>query len=129
MANIAAGSYLGFCDDKLPPEGKAHNKALHISIECVDIILSRVLIDIGSSLNVIPKNSLTKLTIEGLLMNPNTLVVKAFDGSRRLVIGEVDLPIKIGPHTFLFTFYVMDIYPAYNCLLGRPWVHSAGAIT
>jgi hypothetical protein len=23
----------------------------------------------------------------------------------------------------------MDIYPAYSCLLGRPLIHSAGAVT
>lgn len=23
----------------------------------------------------------------------------------------------------------MDIYPAYSCLLGRPWIHSVGAVT
>lgn len=63
VANITASSHLGFCDKDLPPEGKYHNKALHISIECADTIMSRVLVDTGSSLNVLPKNSLTKLTI------------------------------------------------------------------
>lgn len=37
--------------------------------------------------------------------------------------------MKIGPHIFFIIFYVMDIYPAYNFLLGRPWIHSAGTIT
>lgn len=97
VANIAAVGCLGFCDDELPPEGKAHNRALHISIEYDDTILSIVLVDTGSSLNVLQKNSLTKLTIEGLLMKPSTLIVQAFDGSRRSVVGEVDLPIKIWP--------------------------------
>lgn len=129
VANIAARSCLGFSDNELPPEGKAHNKVFPISIKCVGTILSRVLVDIGSSLNVLPKNSLTKLIIKGLLMKPSMLVVRAFDGSRRSLIGEVDLPIKICPHTFFTTFYVMDIYLAYSCLLGRPSIHSVGAIT
>lgn len=85
--------------------------------------------DTESSLNVLPKNSLTKLTIEGLLMKPNMLIVQAFDGSRWSVVGEVDLTIKIGPYTFFVTFYVMDIHPAYSCLLGCPWIHAAGAVT
>lgn len=76
--------------------------------------------DTGSSLNVLPKSSLSKLTIEGLIMKPNELAVRSFDGSRRTVIGEVDLPIKIGPQTFFITFFVMDINPAYSCLLRRP---------
>lgn len=85
--------------------------------------------DTGSSLNVLPNSSNSKLTIEGLVMKPNELIVRAFDGSRRTVIRDMDLPIKIRPHTFCTTFYVIDIYPAYSCLLGRPWIHSVGAVT
>jgi hypothetical protein len=56
-------------------------------------------------------------------------LVKAFDGSRKDVLGEVDLPITIGPETFQITFQVMDINASYSCLLGRPWIHDAGAVT
>lgn len=62
-------------------------------------------------------------------MRYSGIIVKAFDGSRKSVIGEVDLPICIGPHVFQITFQVMDIVPAYSCLLGCPWIHEAGAIT
>lgn len=127
--NIATSLSLGFSDEELPAEGRNHNKDVHISIEYVNTVLSRVLVDTGYSLNVMPKGSLAKLTIEGLVMTPSELVVRAFYGSRRTVIGEVDPPMKIGPHIFSITFFVMDIHPAYNCLLGRPWIHSAGAVT
>ena len=55
-------------------------------------------------------------------------MVRAFDGSKKSVIGEVDLPIWVGPHMFQVTFQVMDIFPTYSCLLGRPWIHEAGAL-
>ncbi|XP_050914741.1 uncharacterized protein LOC127129632 [Lathyrus oleraceus] len=105
-------------------EGVVNNIATSLSL-----VLSRVLIDIGSSLNVMPKSSFAKLTVEGLVMKPSEIIVRAFDGTRRTVIDEVNFPMKIGPHTFLITFFVMDIYPAYICLLGRPWIRSAGAVT
>jgi hypothetical protein len=62
-------------------------------------------------------------------MRQSGLVVKAFDGSRKTVIREVELPIKIGPSDFQITFQVMDIHPSYSCLLSRPWIHEAGAVT
>lgn len=62
-------------------------------------------------------------------MKASTLVVKAFDGSKRMVIGEVDLPIMMGPCTFLITFQVTDINPSYSFILGRPWIHTAGVVT
>jgi hypothetical protein len=129
VASITTNSCLSFNDEDLPMEGKAHNKALHISTMCQDTVLARVLVDTGSSLNVLPKSTLNKMSIDGVYLKPSSLIVKAFDGSRRSVIGEVCLPIQIGPHTFGITFQVMDINPAYSCLLGRPWIHAAGAVT
>ena len=46
-----------------------------------------------------------------------------------MVHREVDIPIKVGTQTFDTTFYVMDILPSYSCVLGRPWIHNAGAVT
>lgn len=62
--NIATSMSLGFSDEELPVKGSNHKISLYISIECVDIMLSRVLVDTDSSLNVMPKSSLVKLTIE-----------------------------------------------------------------
>ena len=56
------------------------------------------------------------------------MVVRAFDGTRREVRGEIDLPIQISPYTCQVTFQVMDINPAYSCLLGHPWIHSVGVV-
>lgn len=55
--------------------------------------------------------------------------MKAFDGSKRFVVIEVNLPVNIGTHVFSITFYVVDILPEYKCFLGRPWIHAAGAVT
>ncbi|XP_055806917.1 uncharacterized protein LOC129875663 [Solanum dulcamara] len=44
------------------------------------------------------------------------------------VIGEIDLPLQIGPEEFVVEFQVLDIPASYNLLLGRPWIHMAGAV-
>lgn len=46
-------------------------------------LLSRVPVDTGSSLNVMPKNILSQLLVEGVELMASALVVRAFDGSRR----------------------------------------------
>lgn len=45
---VTTGNFLGFNDDEMHAEGKNHNKALHISLRCIDTLLSRVLVDTGS---------------------------------------------------------------------------------
>ncbi|KAI5390034.1 hypothetical protein KIW84_075384 [Lathyrus oleraceus] len=129
IANVSTRHGLGFTDLDLTPEGRNHNRALHITMECKGAVLSHVLVDTGSSLNVLPKKVLGKLDVEGVVLTPSDLIVRAFDGSKRSVFGEVALPVKIGPEVFNIVFYVMDIQPAYSCLLGRPWIHGAGEVS
>ena len=76
-----------------------------------------------------PKSTLTQLVYSGAQLRPSTVSVRAFDGTRRSVVGDIDLPISVGPHEFIITFQVMDIQASYSCLLGRPWIHEAGAVT
>lgn len=126
--NITANNYLAFAEEEIPAEGRGHNKALHVSVKCMDHIVAKVLIDNGSSLNVMPKSTLDKLPFNASLLKPSSMVVRAFDGTRREVRGEIDLPVQIGPHTCQVTFQIMDINPPYSCLLGRPWIHSVGVV-
>lgn len=48
-----------FIDVDLPSNGREHNMDLHISVKYDDVTLSRVLVDTDSSLNVLPKVTLT----------------------------------------------------------------------
>ncbi|KAI5403630.1 hypothetical protein KIW84_050982 [Lathyrus oleraceus] len=53
--NITSCNSLSFCDEELPEEGRNHNLALLILKNCKDDALSNVLVDTGSSLNILPK--------------------------------------------------------------------------
>ncbi|RDY08034.1 hypothetical protein CR513_07790, partial [Mucuna pruriens] len=98
------------------------------SVKCGEYMIARVLIDNGSSLNVLPKITLDKLCSIDSRLRDNSVVVRAFDGSKREVIREITLPIYVGPMMFDVVFQVMDIFPTYSCLLGTPWIHAAGAV-
>lgn len=100
VANITNCNTLSFSGEELLEEGHNHNRALHISTKCRDGALARVLVNIVSSLNVMPKRTLAKLSYQGPAMKLSALIVKTLDGSRRMVIGDVELSILIGPHVF-----------------------------
>jgi len=109
VGNVTASNYLTFTDEEMLAKGAGHNKALHISVKCMDHVLARVLVDNGSSLNVMPKTTLAKLPSDESHMKPSTMVVCAFNRSHREVIGEISLPIQIGFITFEVVFHVMEI--------------------
>jgi len=102
--NITTNNYLTFTKEEIPAEGKRHNRALHVSVKCMEHIMAKVLIDNGSSLNVMPKSTLEKFPFNASHLRSSLMVVRAFDGSRREVRGEIDLPVQIGPHTCRVTF-------------------------
>ncbi|XP_017984271.1 PREDICTED: uncharacterized protein LOC108663589 [Theobroma cacao] len=128
MGNITVGNFIAFNDEEIPSGGRGSNKALHITIKCKDHAIPRVLVDNGSALNVMPRSTLTKLLVDVSYMRTSHMIVRAFDGTTREVVGDIELSIKISPCIFEVQFQVMDIAPSYNCLLGRPWIHMAGAI-
>ncbi|XP_070030107.1 uncharacterized protein [Nicotiana sylvestris] len=61
-------------------------------------------------------------------IHSNNVSVRAFDGIKRDTLGEIDLVLTIGPVEFEITFQVLDMDTSYNFLLGRPWIHAAGAV-
>ncbi|PKI78934.1 hypothetical protein CRG98_000668 [Punica granatum] len=104
---------ISFSDDELSSEGWSHSRALHIVCKCNNYIIGRVMIDNGSALNVCLVTTLRQMNVDLNRVRPSKTATRAFDGSRREVNGEIDLLIDVGPCSLL---------------LGRPWIHSAGAV-
>jgi len=80
--NITANNYLTFANEEIPVESRGHNRALHISVKCLDHIVAKVLIDNGSSLNVMPKATLDKLSFNASHLRPSSMIVWVFYSSR-----------------------------------------------
>jgi len=128
VRQIQASSFVTFSKEEIDPAGLKHTKALHVIVKCKGCIVAKVLIDNGSALNVLPNTTLARLSVDRSNIRQSAMVVRAFDGTRREVLGDIDLPLQIGACTFNVTFQVMNIEPAYTMLLGRPWIHSANAV-
>ncbi|XP_075086275.1 uncharacterized protein LOC142168986 [Nicotiana tabacum] len=117
-----------FRRDELPVEDVGHNIAIHITVKYGDKVVSRVLVDGGSRVNISPLSTLWELGIHLREVKESHVRVRAFDGSHKGIIGEIYWAIQIGPVEFPILFQVMDISSSYNLLLGRPWIHMVGAV-
>ncbi|KAA3460525.1 hypothetical protein EPI10_027181 [Gossypium australe] len=126
--NISVDNFIFFNDDEIPLGGMGSTKALHITTRCKGYTLPGVLIHNGSALNVLPLSTLNRLPVDSSHMKTCQNIVRAFDGTERRVVGKIEMPLLIGPNMYEVDFLVMDIKPSYNCLLGRPWIHTAGAV-
>jgi len=102
---------------------------LYITVIYKDYLIGKVLVDNGSTLNVLPKHMLKEMPVNESHMKPSTMMARAYDGSPRQIIGTLEVELYVGPQMFLVALQVMDIHPSYNMLMGRPWIHAAGAVT
>ncbi|XP_052477197.1 uncharacterized protein LOC128032593 [Gossypium raimondii] len=123
--NIGADNFIFFNDDEIPSGGRG---SLHVTVRCKGYTLPGALVDNGSVLNVLPLSTLGRLPVDSSHMKACQSIVRAFDGTEKKVMGRIEVPLRIGPITYEVDFLVMDIRPSYNFLLGRPWIHSSGAV-
>ncbi|XP_070029801.1 uncharacterized protein [Nicotiana sylvestris] len=88
-------------------------------------MVTRVLVDNGSSVNICPLSTLSELKVDNDRIHKNSICVRGFDGNS---VGDILLELTIGPIEFTMEFQVLDVAVSYNLLLGRPWIHAAKAV-
>ena len=87
-----------------------------------------VLLDNGSTLNVCPLATAIALGFSPSDLGLSTQTVRAYDGTWRTIMGTITTHVMIGPVRYSVFFQVLRIQSYFNLLLGRPWIHKAGAI-
>ena len=112
----------------LTKKGKHHNYLSHITVDAKGKRIPMVLIDDGSALNVCPLKiaSCLGLSIEDFM--PTNQHVRAYDNSRRKVLGTITLELAIGSMVKKVNFQVLNITSCFNMLLWCPWIHDTEAV-
>jgi len=84
---VLAINQVSFSNDELCPKGRDHILAMHIMVKYEDMIVTKELIDNRSTLNFCPMATLERLKVDMFLIKPNTIIIRAFKGTRREVQG------------------------------------------
>ena len=128
IGSISRELNISYSNKDLTKKGNHHNNSLHITVDANGKRIPMVLIDDGSHLNVYPLKtaSFLGLSIEDFV--PTDQHVKAYDNSRRKVLGTVTLKLTIGPMIKKVEFQVLNIALCFNMLLGRLWIHDTEAV-
>ncbi|RVW39426.1 Transposon Ty3-G Gag-Pol polyprotein [Vitis vinifera] len=101
---------------------------LYITVGCSGRRVPSVLLDNDSALNVCPLATAIALGFAPSDFGPSTQTVRAYDSTKREVMGTLVIDLQIGLATFSTLFQVLRIPTSFNLLLGRPWIYVAGAI-
>ncbi|XP_024004820.1 uncharacterized protein LOC112081977 [Eutrema salsugineum] len=107
---------------------KPHNGALVVDLLLDDVEVSCILIDTGSSVNVIFKEALDQLELASDRIDPFIEPLTGFDGEHCMTIGTVIIPIYVGGIAKMIQFLILDKPAIYNAILGTPWLHAMKAV-
>ncbi|RVW50251.1 hypothetical protein CK203_110212 [Vitis vinifera] len=100
-----------------------HRDALILSLEIGDFDVRRILVDPGSSADLVQASVVGHMghSLAGL-ENPGR-ILSGFNGSSTTSLGDIILPVQAGPVTLNVQFSVVQELSPFNVILGRTWLH------
>ena len=109
-----------------------HKDALVIKVTAASKKFDQVLVDTGSSVDVLFKSTLEEMGIADLRLEHTNTSLKRFGGGKLVPLGMVELPITIGSSptekTMILDFVVVDEEGPYQMILGRPFLRISKAV-
>ncbi|KAG7578907.1 Reverse transcriptase domain [Arabidopsis thaliana x Arabidopsis arenosa] len=100
-----------------------HNDPLVITLAIGDHDVCRVLIDTGSTIDVIFRETLRQMNIDMSQVTPTPRPVLGFSGETLMTLGTIQLPVQAGGVTKIVNFSVTDQPTIYNVIMGTPWLN------
>ncbi len=86
--------------------------------------ISRILIDPGSSVNLMSFRTLKRLALDIPNLSPENVVIQGFNQNSQTALGSIILPLRLGSLETEVQFDVINADTSYRALLGRPWLHE-----
>ncbi|XP_020080518.1 uncharacterized protein LOC109704178 [Ananas comosus] len=101
-----------------------HNRPLYVTGTSDGEKMNRILIDPGSSVNLMTLRTLKSLAMDVGYLNSEKVVIQGFNQHSQKALGSITLPIRFGKLQTEAKFYVINADTSYKALLGRPWLHK-----
>ena len=117
---IAVPQVISFSSEELPPAGINHNHPFFITMQYQSFRISLTQVDNRVGLNVCPLRTVSKIRFKAEDITPATKGMIAFDNTHHDALGILVIPLTIGLVVFDVEFYIVDLEPTFNLLLGRP---------
>jgi len=124
---------IGFSDDDYAGVSLPHTDALVLSLAIANHKIHRILIDTGSSADILYRSAFEFMKIDRRKVIPIKHLLVGFTGEQVLPLGSIELPVMAGSYprqrTIMVRFLVIDRPSAYNTILGRTVLNDLQAVT
>ncbi|XP_030940282.1 uncharacterized protein LOC115965251 [Quercus lobata] len=124
---------INFSEDDARRLHHPHDDALVVSLQVGDYNMYRVLVDNGSSADILYYPAFQQMKIDKERLSPTNAPLIGFGGTTVFPLDVITLAVTAGDYpqqiTKEITFLVVDCSFAYNAILGRPILNSWKAVT
>jgi hypothetical protein len=112
-------TYIKFTDDDLLIGISDHNRPLYITGNYGGQKIGRILVDAGSSINIMPLKTLKTITLDVRNMSDEKVIIHGFNQNSQKALGAITLNLQYGSLKAPTKFYVIDAETYYRALLDR----------
>ncbi|XP_074305755.1 uncharacterized protein LOC141640977 [Silene latifolia] len=109
-------------------DGEQHHDTLTITLSIGNCTVRKVLVDTGSSVNLIMFETLKVMSFDKENLIKKYVPLVEFSGETTHSVGEITIPTYIEGVNKLVKYLVIEGPPTYNVILGRLLVHQMKAI-
>ncbi|KAL5551786.1 hypothetical protein UlMin_001962 [Ulmus minor] len=110
-----------------------HKDAIVVSLRIASRQVYKILIDNGSSADILFRSTLNRMNLVGAKFEPIKSALYGFTRDSVSSEGVLNLPIELGTHPCqhiqFVNFVVVDCPLSYNAIIGRPTLNAIRAVT
>ena len=117
-----------FTDEDLETIKLPHVDPLVVKLRIGDAIVSRVLVNGGSSSDVIFCCTLRRMRVVEELIHLVNTHIYAFDETKIIPIDTITLPVYDVDQVLMVRFFVVDTQSTVNVIMSREWIHSVKVV-
>ncbi|XP_074315176.1 uncharacterized protein LOC141651358 [Silene latifolia] len=123
-SNLSAVTF----DEEDIHDSQEHHDALIITLSMANCTVRKVLVDNGSSVNLIMLKTIQNMEFSEKDLQKKTIPLVGFSGETTNSLGEIVIPTYIGGVNKQVIYLVIDGPSTYNVILGRPRLHLMKAV-
>ncbi|KAL5562369.1 hypothetical protein UlMin_032116 [Ulmus minor] len=110
-----------------------HTDAIVVTLHIAGRKVFRILVDNGSSTDILFKSTFNRMNLVGVKIEPTTSSLSGFTGDSISSEGILNLPVELGSspcqHIQAVEFVLVDCPSSYNAIIGCPTLNKIRAVT
>ncbi|KAM2335345.1 hypothetical protein ACFXTH_012763 [Malus domestica] len=111
-----------------PRSSLHHLKPLYVTAHIEGYPVSKVFVDYGATVNIMPVNVMKALRRSNDELIPFGITMSSFVGDKSHTKGVLPLAVNIAGRYHMTVFFIVKSKTEYNALLGHYWIHQTSCI-